>query len=150
MSISQYVTELKLRAKSCEFGLLQESLIRDRIVCGITSDAMREKLLREGDVTLKETIQLSLGAETTKAQIKKMQDEDHGAQAQGGKHVDAVKQKQTRKKDNKSKTKPNDKDKASTFNCKRCGTEHGSRQCPAFGKQCKNCDKINHFAKMCR
>ena len=39
--ISQYITELKPKAKSCEFGLLQESLIRDRVVCGITSDAMR-------------------------------------------------------------------------------------------------------------
>lgn len=38
MPISQYITELKLKAKSCEFGLLQESLIRNR-VCGITSDA---------------------------------------------------------------------------------------------------------------
>ncbi len=51
MSFSQYLTELKLRAKSCAFGQLQESLIRDRAVCGITSDIMREILLREVDIT---------------------------------------------------------------------------------------------------
>lgn len=149
MSISQYVTELKLKAKSCEFGLLEESLIRDRLVCGITSDALREKLLRLGTVELKDAIKTCLAAEITKAQVKDMHVEDQGAQAQGGKHVDAVKYKQTRKKE-KSKAKPNDVEKASTFNCKRCGTEHASRQCPAFGKQCKNCNKLNHFAKMCR
>ncbi|KAL4008088.1 hypothetical protein ACER0C_001940 [Sarotherodon galilaeus] len=137
MPISQYITELKLRAKSCEFGQLQESLIRDCVVCGITSDAMRERLLREDDITLEKVVQLCIAAETTKAQIKQMHEEDHNAQ-------------QTCKKDRRSKMKPNDKDQASTFNCKRCGTKHSSRQCPAYGKQCKNCGKMNHFARMCR
>lgn len=35
--------------------------------------------------------------------------------------------------------------------CQRCGYDHnpGSR-CPAKGKQCKKCNKKDHFAKMCR
>ncbi|XP_039870493.1 uncharacterized protein LOC120723214 [Simochromis diagramma] len=152
MPISQYITELKLRAKSCEFGQLQESLIRDRVVCGITSDAMRERLLREDDITLEKVVQLCIAAETTKAQIKQMHEEDHNAQvsAHESKDVDAVRHKQTCKKDRQSKMKLNDKDQASTFNCKRCGTKHALRQCPAYGKQCKNCGKMNHFARMCR
>ncbi|KAL3999170.1 nuclear receptor co-repressor 2 [Sarotherodon galilaeus] len=152
MPISQYITELKLRAKSCEFGQLQQSLIRDRVVCGITSDAMRERLLREDDITLEKVVQLCIAAETTKAQIKQMHEEDHNAQvsAHESKDIDAVRHKQTCKKDRQSKMKPNDKDQASTFNCKRCGTKHASRQCPAYGKQCKNCGKMNHFARMCR
>lgn len=152
MSFSQYLTELKLRAKSCEFGQLQESLIRDRVVCGITSDRMREILLREVDITLEKATQLCVAAETTKAQIKKMHEEDHNVQASAreSKQVDTVKQRQTRKKDYQNKSKVNEKDKASTFDCKRCGTEHSSRACPAYGKQCKNCKKMNHFARMCR
>lgn len=96
---------------------------------------MRERLLREVDITLEKATQLCIAAETTKAQIKQMHDEDHNAQvsAHEGKKVDAVKHKQTRKKDDKSKMKRSEKDKASTFNCKRCGTEHASRQCPAYG-----------------
>jgi len=32
-SIDQYVTDLKTKAQTCEFGTLKDSLIRDRIVC---------------------------------------------------------------------------------------------------------------------
>ena len=35
-------------------------------------------------------------------------------------------------------------------NCQYCGTNHKRRQCPAFGKACKTCGKIHHFAKVCR
>ena len=35
------------------------------------------------------------------------------------------------------------------INCKRCGSQHKPRQCPAFGKQCSNCQGKNHFAKQC-
>ncbi|KAI5611206.1 hypothetical protein C0J50_11869, partial [Silurus asotus] len=147
MSISQYVTELKLRAKSCEFGQLQESLIRDRVVCGITSDAMRERLMREVDITLKKAIQICITSETTKAQILQMHDEERNAQtsARETKHVDAVKHKQTRSNAQKNKNKVSEKDKASKF---RCNMLHDN--CPAYGKHCKNCEKMNHFAKMCR
>ena len=34
-TIDQYMTKLKTKARSCEFGALKDSLIRDRIVCGI-------------------------------------------------------------------------------------------------------------------
>lgn len=35
------------------------------------------------------------------------------------------------------------------FQCKRCGTQHKPRECPAFGKQCSICQGKNHFAKQC-
>ncbi|KAL6487668.1 hypothetical protein MHYP_G00042940 [Metynnis hypsauchen] len=88
MSISQYVTELKLRAKSCEFGQLQESLIRD--VCGITSDTMRERTLREVDIALEKAAQLCLAAETTKAQIKQMHEEEHNMQASARENTQGI------------------------------------------------------------
>ena len=50
--IDQYVTNLKTKAKSCEFGTLTDSLIRDRIVCGIIDDHTRSRLLREPGLTL--------------------------------------------------------------------------------------------------
>ena len=37
-TIDQYVTDLRCKAKTCEFGTLNDSLIRDRIVYGIISD----------------------------------------------------------------------------------------------------------------
>lgn len=49
-----------------------------------------------------------------------------------------------------NKTKQSEKEKARTFFCKRCGSEHAAKKCPAYDMQCKNCDKLNHYAKMCR
>ena len=34
--------------------------------------------------------------------------------------------------------------------CNNCGSQHPKKQCPAFGKQCRKCNKLNHFAKCCR
>ena len=35
-TIDQFITELKTRAKSCEFGEQTESMIRDRLVFGVS------------------------------------------------------------------------------------------------------------------
>jgi hypothetical protein len=51
-AVEQFVTELKIRAQSCNFGDLRDSMIRDRLVLGITSQRVRERLLREEDLTL--------------------------------------------------------------------------------------------------
>ena len=34
--------------------------------------------------------------------------------------------------------------------CSKCGRDHPSKQCPAYGKVCHACRKLNHFAKCCR
>lgn len=34
--------------------------------------------------------------------------------------------------------------------CKRCGTRHGRKSCPAFDKECIKCKKKGHFARCCR
>ncbi|KAK9663736.1 hypothetical protein QE152_g41392, partial [Popillia japonica] len=36
------------------------------------------------------------------------------------------------------------------FNCYRCKTRHGLRECPAYGKKCTKCGILNHFARACR
>jgi len=37
-----------------------------------------------------------------------------------------------------------------TQNCGNCGHIHQPRQCPAFRKCCRNCNKQNHFTEVCR
>ena len=38
-----YLATIKILAKKCEFGTLNDELIRDRIVCGIYSDRVRKQ-----------------------------------------------------------------------------------------------------------
>jgi hypothetical protein len=47
-----YLIGVKLATKNCNFEDLKDSLIRDKIVMGICSDKVREKLLSEVDLTM--------------------------------------------------------------------------------------------------
>ncbi len=71
-TIDQYVTDLRTKAKSCEFGTLCDSLIRDRIVCGIIDDKLRARLLREGDLTLQKAIDICRANEVSLEQAKSL------------------------------------------------------------------------------
>uniref|UniRef100_H3AY83 Retrotransposon gag domain-containing protein n=1 Tax=Latimeria chalumnae TaxID=7897 RepID=H3AY83_LATCH len=68
--IGAYVTDLKLQAKSCEFGELCDSLICDRIVCGILNDQVRCRLLHESDLTQARAIDICRAAEVSDTQVK--------------------------------------------------------------------------------
>ena len=71
-NIDQYTTDLRKKATSCEFGILRNSLIRDRIVCGIHDDRTRSRLLKEADLTLARAIDICRADEITASQIKVM------------------------------------------------------------------------------
>lgn len=59
-SVQAYVSTLKILARKCEFGSLQDELIRDRIVCGIQNDIVRKHLLREKNLTLDLAVNMCL------------------------------------------------------------------------------------------
>lgn len=152
-TIDQYVTELRTRAKLCDFGNLLDSLIRDRIVCGILDEKMRERLLREPDLNLEKAIQLCRANEVTKSHVKELAENSSQSHAS----VDMV-------------SKPRSvKPKAKHHNCKskadqqgsqqhaqtsqkgkKCGNVHLRGSCPAEGKTCFHCNKLGHFARCCR
>ena len=139
-SIDAYVTDLRIKSKSCEFGDLADSLLRDRLVCGVKKDTVQSRLLRETDLTLQKAIDICRAAETSSQQLKAMQ----SMSAEG--NVDIVKKKVFKNKPSKSA-----ENQAVTLQiCGKCGYKHEPRKCPAFGKVCKNCNKRNHFAKECK
>ena len=68
-TVEQFVTDLKLKAKTCAFGDMTDSMIRDRIVLGIASQRVRERLLREDNLNLANAIKICQAAEATHRQI---------------------------------------------------------------------------------
>ena len=70
--IELYITELKTLSQSCEFSTLCDSLIRDRIVYGITSSRLRERLLRETDLSLTKAIDICRATEVSKSQAQQL------------------------------------------------------------------------------
>ena len=75
-----YVTELRnkdvnLLIYRCEFADLKDGLIRDRIVCGITNDSVRARLLRESDLSLEKCVYICRASEIIAFQLKELTDE---------------------------------------------------------------------------
>lgn len=142
-TIDQYVTELKLISKNCSYGELEAQLIRDRIVCGVKSDAIRQRLLRTDDLTLEQAVKICRADEQSKKHAQYLTEEAtesvHGLrtrQTRGGKDTTVLKQAYNYNQPNEC--------------CQKCGLKHTRKQCPAYGKQCLNCGKYNHFAKFCK
>ena len=72
-TFDKYVTELQLLGSTCNYGTLHDSLIRDRIVCGINRSTLRERLLRTANLTLEKTCNWERAAELTRERINKLE-----------------------------------------------------------------------------
>ncbi|CAC5410926.1 unnamed protein product [Mytilus coruscus] len=72
-TFDKYVIELNILATTCNYGALQESLIRDKIICGIEDSHLRERLLRVIDLDLPKCLQISKAAELSKERIKTLE-----------------------------------------------------------------------------
>ncbi|XP_035679983.1 uncharacterized protein K02A2.6-like [Branchiostoma floridae] len=125
-----YATHLRNLAKYCGFGAIEESVIRDRIICGINDAKIRERLLREKDLTLDKCEGICRTSEISMQNVRMI----------GPTAVHAVQQK-TQATPQKPMT-----------NCRYCGKRHRQQReaCPAYGKQCLKCKGQNHFAKVCK
>ena len=165
-SIDEYATELRSRAQSCEFSSLKDSLIMDRIICGILDDGLRERLLRQENLTLDKTLVVCRAAEQTRAQAQALSSGENASNfpvdtLSRQKNFPGARSKQTshtkqqtqtnRSKQSKESNQSNPQYRTSNDKtCGRCGNKHGKENCPAKGRTCKKCGRQNHFAKCCR
>jgi transposase InsO family protein len=158
---AQYMTALRNKAATCDFGDLKDSLIKDQIVTGIKNSRLREQLLREHELTLDRCTAICLAAENSHAHVQELM--KHA-------NVDAIGASSTVPSrpvpaENRQRWKPAGKraptPSPSSFSgprsarnpgvCSRCGhAPHGTKSCPAQGAVCRKCGKRNHYAKMCR
>ena len=65
-SIDQYVTVLRTLAATCEFQTLHDGLIRDRIVCGIRNQTIKERLLPESELTPQKTLDICRASQVSR------------------------------------------------------------------------------------
>ena len=71
-SFDVFLTDLRHLVKTCDYGDLTESLIKDRVVIGIYDDTLRERLLRQKDLTLSTAAEICRSSELSKTQLKEM------------------------------------------------------------------------------
>lgn len=73
ISVDKFITELRQKSKDCEFGRSEDDMLRDKLVFSIDDSRLKERLLRETDLTLRKAIDICRSTELTKTQIRAMQ-----------------------------------------------------------------------------
>lgn len=146
-SVETFITALYALAEHCNFGLLHDELIRDRIVVGVRDRKLSEKLQLDNALTLEKAVLLARQSEAIKRQLR---DLDNSTE---GRAVDLVASK------TKGKNKPNFKftsqdnqhQEERSWQCRWCSgrARHKKTDCPANGENCNNCGKKGHFARAC-
>ncbi|MES9901692.1 MAG: RNase H-like domain-containing protein, partial [Sedimenticola sp.] len=156
-TVDHFFTELKTKAKNCEYGDQTNLMIRDRVIFGIWDERLKERMLRESEnPTLENVINMCRAAEASKNQLKTLK----GEQAEV--HVVRKKQQFVPKNAGQVNKRPESHDQApkypyrnmkkkqpKTYKCQKCGTTHAQYSCPAFGKKCQKCKKYNHYTERC-
>lgn len=143
-----YYTELIKIAKNCNF-LDRERMLRDRIVVGIRDQRVQQRLLEIRDLTLERAVEICRSAELSREHARLLTKSPVPV-------VDAINRKvplQPKKPSPKAKYYNSNNFSLSprrTYLCKKCNTEHGQRQCPAYGKQCEHCKLFNHYKVGCK
>ncbi len=137
-TIDQYITSLKQKVKSCEYDpACLDEMVRDKLVFGVKDLAVKERLLREENVTLQKAVNFAHATEVSKKQIKEMSQNQKETPAGS---IHAVQESKKRKYDGMQKQ----------MTCNYCGKSHPPKKCPAYGKTCKACSKVGHFESVCR
>ena len=67
-STEQYLLVLHALARNCEYGQLQEELIRDRIVIGILDKALSKRLEMDPELTLEKASRMVRQSESVREQ----------------------------------------------------------------------------------
>ena len=138
----QYRTALLKLAAGCDFQTISPNeILRDRLVFGVSDAKVRERLLRESKLTLAKTDEICHAAESMVSQLKAVEDTSGVIVnvVESGKEV--------------SKFRGSEAEVKRSRECWNCGRKHEyykKELCPAYGKTCTKCHKLNHFAVKCR
>ena len=119
-SVESYIATLRKMAKTCNFGQVEDRLIRDRVVMGIRDEAFRSKLLQIRQLDLKMCIDCCRAFESSQLQTRAMNKGQH-------QHHEDI---------HRVSEKPQKKAWTPRKPCGYCGKIHvpDKQQCPAFGK----------------
>ena len=166
-NFASYLTSLRDLVRQCDYGDLEDDLLRDRIVCGISDSKVREKLLRTGDLTLKVAVDTCTAAEASADQLKTLHpastSDVHAVSRAGKFHrqskVPATKlarqpassgpQNGSRQWDRRHGSQGHGSNAAMSpqIRCVFCTYEHPKGRCPEYGQKCRVCGKMGHFQK---
>ncbi|UYV79739.1 K02A2.6-like [Cordylochernes scorpioides] len=146
--VNEFITALHSLAEHCNFEMLHDELIRDRIVVGVRDRALSERMQLDTDLTLVKATLMAKQLESVKEQQSSLYQQDS---------VDQIKKmpnhiKETKRHEPKIRQFKSNQLGGSSHGCTRCGNSnnHDWKNCPAMNSYCNKCMKKGHYAKVCR
>ncbi|XP_055684319.1 uncharacterized protein LOC129790681 isoform X2 [Lutzomyia longipalpis] len=126
-SISEFVSEIQTLARKCNFQEYKKEALRDRIICGVRSTRIRQRLLDEAK-PLDETLNIALSMELAEENIKMMNPRQVGKMH--GSKIGAKRSHSGSRSDKRENNRQ--KRSGSPIRCFRCGkwTDHIAVNCP--------------------
>ena len=79
-SITSYVARLRALTEHCEFGDTLDTMLRDRLVCGVNNEQLQRRLLAEPRLTFAKAMEISRTFETTTEEARMLQHDARGAE----------------------------------------------------------------------
>ena len=148
-TVDSFVIDLDCMAEHCQFGDINDELIRYRLVFGLRDTRLAERLQLDPELTLEKAVNQARQTEAVKTQQVLLRDDQSSYGAK--ETVDAVhKSKFYRKKEQQIRK---DQGHTATPNetCPRFGKSpsHARNSCPSKDAVCRKCTKKGHFAKVC-
>ena len=138
-TVVTYVAELRRMARHCDFGTNLDTTLRDRLVCGLKSEATIKKLLQEKSLDLEKAVAIATATEIASRDAAEL-----GRGAATGSTAQAVHRFGTRPPPPKPTAAP------STDTCFRCGRSgHSAQNCKCKDMECRRCGKRGHIARAC-
>ncbi|XP_063634829.1 uncharacterized protein K02A2.6-like [Cydia splendana] len=156
----------------CEFKDLEESLMRDRIVCGVASSKVRDRLLRAEDLTLDKAVKITQANEMSSEEKREIE-ESKVAGAPSTSAVDVLygtsgqfsgggrgrRPQRWRGRGGRrgggggggATARGAGSPSAAARSCAACGSTYcdGGQRCPATGAKCLLCGGAGHFKVKC-
>ena len=143
-TFNDYYSRLRVLIKSCNYcATCQPSILRDRIVLGITCNETRQELLKIKDLNLEKCTNICRAAETASG---------HSTVLNAAQLNRVTKSTTTNHKQQTRPTGDRGDNRQQQAVCGYCGYKHpkGRDRCAAYGKTCNKCGKLDHFASVCQ
>lgn len=177
-SIDKYINYLKKKASTCNFGDIEDSIIRDKVILETNDDRLREKLFEKVNLdlnSLKDIYKKHISENQRKKESTSMIDKNTSNNIDT-KNVKTASDNNTRKGQTIPKKNDNNNPGDASIdnsennnkgtnscgntkqannqqfknNCWRCNQKHPIGNCPAWGSKCEECGKFHHYTSRCK